>query len=927
MPTFLQKILPDEGYYCIVGLRDGESPKQSFYDVWEDVDTEIENLLKDNFNVYFACASFTESEKRTQENALYMKSFWLDLDCGEGKPYPNQADALEALLSFCQRTKLPAPTIINSGRGVHIYWILTEAIDRDSWNPVARQLKILCKEKGLEADPAVTADSARILRVPDTLNHKTDPPSKVSILHESPEITFAEISSLIGTTEVTNGNTFAETDPRKKNNQQFSFAKIVQKIVKGKGCTQIEYALKHQDKVDYNLWRAVLSIAANCKDSDVAIHAVSDKPPDYDRQKTEEKAVDLIDKAYRCDTIDEANINICDDCPHFGRIRSPIELGLEVKEQEEDDNLILDFMPPKLPYPFFRAQEGGIYKKARDPDDEDLLVYHNDIFLVKRLYDKEKGDMALAKLFLPKDGIREFLIPLASMTSKEELRKILSAQGVVMMPKQLDNMMVYLIECTKSQQSQDEAEIMRTQFGWVDNDSKFILGDKEINCSAVRYSPPSPKTESICKWLVAKGDIEEWKNVIQVYNKPNFEPHAFGFFTAFGAPLIKHLGFNGALINLINSSSGTGKSTVLKMCNSVYGHPDKLLAQETDTFAHKMYRLGVMNNLPYTVDEITNMHPESVSTLLYNVSQGSGPGRMQSQNNIERKNDTNWSLIALASSNASMAEKLSLIKQFADGEIMRLLEYRIDRTDNISKSDAYKLFEGGLLNNYGLAGPIYIEYLVKNLAKAVDLARGIQEHLDAKASLNSRERFWSAVISCNIAGAQIASHLKLINLDIPRVLNWASNELVDILREQIIEPEIDFVGVLGGFLNANRGHILVVNGAQDARNSITPLPIVEPRYELTTRLEPDTEILYVFSKAIRNYCAKEQIIFKDLVRDLKEKGIHQGTVRKRLAKGTSINSPPVEAHIFKLDGTDLIDTEFMQTLGQEIDDPDSRDSV
>ena len=927
MPTFLQKILPDEGYYCIVGLRDGESPKQSFYDVWEDVDTEIENLLKDNFNVYFACASFTESEKRTQENALYMKSFWLDLDCGEGKPYPNQADALEALLSFCQRTKLPAPTIINSGRGVHIYWILTEAIDRDSWNPVARQLKILCKEKGLEADPAVTADSARILRVPDTLNHKTDPPSKVSILHESPEITFAEISSLIGTTEVTNGNTFAETDPRKKNNQQFSFAKIVQKIVKGKGCTQIEYALKHQDKVDYNLWRAVLSIAANCKDSDVAIHAVSDKHPDYDRQKTEEKAVDLIDKAYRCDTIDETNINICDDCPHFGRIRSPIELGLEVKEQEEDDNLILDFMPPKLPYPFFRAQEGGIYKKARDPDDEDVIIYHNDLFLVKRLYDKEKGDMALAKLFLPKDGIREFLIPLASMTSKEELRKILSAQGVVMMPKQLDNMMVYLIECTKSQQSQDEAEIMRTQFGWVDNDSKFILGDKEINCSAVRYSPPSPKTESICKWLVAKGDIEEWKNVIQVYNKPNFEPHAFGFFTAFGAPLIKHLGFNGALINLINSSSGTGKSTVLKMCNSVYGHPDKLLAQETDTFAHKMYRLGVMNNLPYTVDEITNMHPESVSTLLYNVSQGSGPGRMQSQNNIERKNDTNWSLIALASSNASMAEKLSLIKQFADGEIMRLLEYRIDRTDNISKSDAYKLFEGGLLNNYGLAGPIYIEYLVKNLAKAVDLARGIQEHLDAKASLNSRERFWSAVISCNIAGAQIASHLKLINLDIPRVLNWASNELVDILREQIIEPEIDFVGVLGGFLNANRGHILVVNGAQDARNSITPLPIVEPRYELTTRLEPDTEILYVFSKAIRNYCAKEQIIFKDLVRDLKEKGIHQGTVRKRLAKGTSINSPPVEAHIFKLDGTDLIDTEFMQTLGQEIDDPDSRDSV
>ena len=926
MPTFLQKILPDEGYYCVVGLKDGVSPQQSFYNTWEGIETGIRDLLEGDFNVYFACSSFSNSERRTQENAMYMKSFWLDLDCGEGKPYPNQADALKALLSFCQTMKLPTPTIVDSGRGIHVYWVLKESIKKDEWNPVAKQLKILCKEKGLEADPSVTADSARILRVPDTFNYKTDPPAKVSVLRESPEIDFEKIKELIGTTEATNEHTFAEVNSRQKDNQQYSFSKIVQKIVKGKGCPQIEYALKHQAEVDYNLWRAVLSIAANCKDSDVAIHAVSDKHPDYDRQKTEEKAVDLVDKPYRCDTIDGININVCDDCSHFGKIRSPIDLGLEVIEQEGIDP-ILDFLPPKLPFPFFRVAKGGIYRKARNPEDEDLLIYHNDLFLIKRLHDKEKGDMALAKLILPKDGTREFLIPLACMTSKEELRKILSAQGVVMMPKQLDNMMVYLIECTKNQQSQDEAEIMRTQFGWVDEDTKFILGDKEINCSNVRYSPPSPKTESICKWLVSKGDIEEWKRVIQVYNKPDFEPHAFGFFTAFGAPLIKHLGFNGALINLINSSSGTGKSTVLKMCNSVYGHPDKLLAQETDTFAHKMHRLGVMNNLPYTVDEITNMHPDSVSTLLYNVSQGSGPGRMQSQSNMERKNDTNWSLIALASSNASMAEKLSLIKQFADGEIMRLLEYRVDRTDNISKSDAYKLFEGTLLSNYGLAGPIYIEYLVRNLPKAINLAQGIQEHLDTKANLNSRERFWSAVISCNIAGAQIANHLRLINLDIPRVLNWASNELVDTLRQQIIEPEIDFVGVLGGFLNVNRGHILVVNGAQDARNSITPLPVVEPRYELTTRLEPDTETLFVFSKAIRNYCAREQIIFKDLVRDLKERGIHQGTVRKRLAKGTSIDSPPVETHIFKLEGTDLIDTEFMQNLGQEVDDPDTRDRI
>ena len=199
MPTLLQKILPDKGHYCTVGLKEDTPPQQSFHSTWEDVENDVAELLERGFNVYFACASFQESEKRTQDNAEYMKSFWLDLDCGEGKPYPSQTDALEALLSFCKTVKLPAPTIVNSGNGIHVYWILKNAIHKDEWNPIAKNLKNLCKEKGLEADPAVTADSARILRVPDTLNYKTDPPAEVSILHESSEVDFEEVKTLIGT--------------------------------------------------------------------------------------------------------------------------------------------------------------------------------------------------------------------------------------------------------------------------------------------------------------------------------------------------------------------------------------------------------------------------------------------------------------------------------------------------------------------------------------------------------------------------------------------------------------------------------------------------------------------------------------------------------------------------------------------------------
>tara|TARA_R110000868_G_scaffold398013_1_gene670950 strand:- start:187 stop:1296 length:1110 start_codon:yes stop_codon:yes gene_type:complete len=352
------------------------------------------------------------------------------------------------------------------------------------------------------------------------------------------------------------------------------------------------------------------------------------------------------------------------------------------------------------------------------------------------------------------------------------------------------------------------------------------------------------------------------------------------------------------MINLINSSSGTGKSTVLKMCNSVYGHPDKLLAQETDTFAHKMNRLGIMNNLPYTIDEITNMPPEKVSTLLYGVSQGIGPGRMQSQNNMERRNDTSWALIALASSNASMAEKLSLMKQFADGEIMRLLEYRIEQTNNLSKPQANKIFEGKLLSNYGVAGESYIQYLTQNLPKVIDIAKRCQERLDREVGLDAKERFWSAVIACNITGAYIAKALNLIDLDVDRIYRWAMDELVPTLRDQITEPEIDFIGVLGAYQNANWNKFLIIDGEADKRTAMQPSPIQEPRNEMIGRWEPDTGIVYIFTRSLRTFCAEQQIIFKDFIKSLTAQGIAKGSIKKRLGKGTALDSAPVDTHMF-----------------------------
>ena len=59
-----------------------------------------------------------------------------------------------------------------SGSNCHAYWPLTEPLARDELERANRRLA-----HALGADPA-SADAARILRVPGTLSHKHDPPTR-----------------------------------------------------------------------------------------------------------------------------------------------------------------------------------------------------------------------------------------------------------------------------------------------------------------------------------------------------------------------------------------------------------------------------------------------------------------------------------------------------------------------------------------------------------------------------------------------------------------------------------------------------------------------------------------------------------------------------------------------------------------------------
>ena len=926
----LSTVQPSEGWFAVLGMNpnDKDDVIQELVATREEFDAKVQEFLEQKRNVYFGVAKYKTGQNRLKANVDKLKAFWLDIDCGPSKAEPNpktgipegyidQATGMQELQRFCKLVGLPKPLLVNSGRGIHVYWPLTEAVTREEWEPVARRLRDLCELHKLYVDRKVF-EVARILRPLNTFNFKDDPPSPVTLIGTTNPISLETIKGILGVKEV------AEAPPKREltelaksmmSNTVSSFKKIMIKSANGTGCQQLLSAFEERESLSEPRWFDALSIAKFCEDRDTAIHKMSQDHPGYDYHDTETKVKHIVGP-HTCAEFENSNPGGCEGCPHKGKIRSPISLGKEVLEATEEDNTVI--VPseeegeeeevhtiPKYPHPFFRGKNGGIYKTPPDQETDPIFVYEHDLYVVKRMRDPVLGEVVVMRLHLPRDGVKEFVIANRSVTDKTELRKELSSHGVVCGTKAFNNLMEFIFGFIRDLQYKRKAELMRLQFGWADANSKFIIGDREITRDGTFHSPPSSTTHNIAQQMQPTGTLDKWKEVFELYGRPGLEPHAFAALSSFGSPLLKFFGQNGAIINVVHSKSGTGKTTILKMINSVVGHPERLSAMWDDTLNAKFLRLGVMNNLCFTVDEMTNTTPADFSTLSYGMSQGRGKDRVKSSSNELRLNLTSWQCISVCSSNASFYEKMASLKTSPDGEMMRLIEYKIDYSNAIDTALAKQMFDHQLMENFGHAGDVYAKWLVDNLEEAKNTALGIQAKIDKELNLTQRERFWSAVAAANITGGLIAKNCGLIDWDMKNIYKWATQMILG-LREEVKPPVNDVMAVVGDYINRHMQNIVVVNENADRRTNMPSLPALEPKGELLIRYEPDTKKMFMAAKPFKNDCVKFQVNYKDTLQQLEKKGIFTGTVNKRLSKGMKVVAPGVHCLVFDCANSDFL---------------------
>ena len=381
------------------------------------------------------------------------------------------------------------------------------------------------------------------MRIPETTNYKEDP-LDVKIIQGTftTQLSIESFSNMLGGVDTEADRIGSSTNPSMVNDKLHSnmenvFKNILVKIKNGKGCEQLKYIIKNQKDVTEPLWRAGLSIARFCTDAESASRIISKDYPEYSENQTQAK-LELIKAPYLCNTFDQYNPDICPNCPHWGKIKSPIVLGLQIKEAEEEvvlapsvdlpDNPINQYTIPKYPQPYFRGSNGGVYVRVSNPDGdpEDKLIYHNDLYVVRRLKDPELGEAIVMRLHLPKDGVREFTAPLTAVTSKEEFRKHMSMQGVAV--TRMEELMKYTTTWVNELQATNVADQAHRQFGWTSEDcDSFVLGNQELHASNIEFNPPSSQTAGLFPSFEPKGTMEDWKKAINFYNREGFELHQF----------------------------------------------------------------------------------------------------------------------------------------------------------------------------------------------------------------------------------------------------------------------------------------------------------------------------------------------------------------------------------------------------------------
>lgn len=157
-----------DGYIQIIKLEDKDI---KIYNSTNNEIREVIEILKGDSDVFLSPNTMYRKQRRVK-NIRQFRALFQDLDIY--KLEYHRSEVVYIIWTLYYEGKIPKPTMItDSGRGIHIYWRITNAPygALNTWQELQDYLYYQLKH--LKADKMAT-DGARVLRLPNTLNTKSN---------------------------------------------------------------------------------------------------------------------------------------------------------------------------------------------------------------------------------------------------------------------------------------------------------------------------------------------------------------------------------------------------------------------------------------------------------------------------------------------------------------------------------------------------------------------------------------------------------------------------------------------------------------------------------------------------------------------------------------------------------------------------------
>lgn len=956
---FLAAVLPfAENYYCVAEF-DSRQKEHIFGNSLEELAANAAQFDRDQKDAYFALAAYKHSGDRTAENAKVMRSFFLDIDCAEDGPktYATKEDGLAALNAFLGKTgldKLGAPLVVDSGGGYHVYWPLTANVEISVWKPVAERFKRLCKQEGLKIDFSVPADAARVLRVPGTTNWKRVRKYGITLpvvvwQEPKPEMFEFDAFASMVTEMLQEPMPVFDTLPGKRptlpknattiklfENSATFFKTILQKTAKGEGCGQLKYYLDNaQDDGMEPLWRGMLSIAIKCEDGVKAANFLTDRHP-YTKERMAQKLRE-IKGPYPCVKFDSENPGVCAGCKHFGKITNPLALGREVQVETEEKVLTVapaetntrvdeaepaqvTYVRPTPPRGFAYGRQGGIYREVETPTEdgdsvtEQKMILTYDLFIMDILK-PVGGDHTVHMVALRPEGAVDILFPQKVIISKEELAKALAAQNIIAAfgAGNDAHLFTYVRACVENYSAERGAVGVPSSYGWQ-KDGTFVHHNTIYSEDNLLRKIPMPGLENVYQATGRDGTLDGWRKRFSLLassslNTPDvLHPLLACAMSGFGSVLMEFTGIDGMTFHLGHRESGTGKSYTLRMAASVWGHPNRYRVNAATSDVAMLQRAGLLNSEPLISDEITTKNREKLEwfpTFCFSYSEGGGKDRMEGGANKERINTSFWKGLCLMASNTIVLDYMTgARKHSSEGELRRMLEYnprmKLRWTD--AELALIKTYE----DNYGVAGPLFIQWVMHNREIVMSMLAKVSARLKKEFDIVDDERFWLAGCTANVTAAILLgdNYAGIINLPVEGIIK-ALKKMVTEQRGQMQGSVRTAEDILSDYTTAFYGNLVVFSAADPTGIRFGDDTLVEKntlKSRVAGRVEHDVAPgyvdFYIEEQQLKGHCAAMGYGYLDFKAELELKYAVQYIRRFDLLRKT--NGPPMRVNVLKI---------------------------